>query len=260
MKLRSRLQLTAFFILSAVLLSACGSRFVAYGDGRYSSGNKNVVHVVRKGETLYSIAWQYGYDYRKLAKWNQIGKPYTIYPQQKLKLYKNKGERKEQNNTKRASTKQSVNKRTSEATNGNGIEKPTHVATKSQAQERIRWHWPTKGKIISHYSASDPGKKGLDIAGKSGQPIWAAANGTVVYSGNGLRGYGNLIIIKHNETYFSAYAHNQKIYVKENEKVKFGQKIADMGSTDADKPMLHFEIRRNGKPSNPMKYLPKKQI
>jgi lipoprotein NlpD len=215
-----------------------------------------VVHVVRKSETLYSIAWQYGYDYRKLAQWNQIPKPYTIYPKQRLKLYKKQGKWSGKKTEKKAAVSQhNVSKRTN---NKPAVASHTKAAaSKTAKQQKVKWYWPTKGKIISRYSASDPGKKGLDIAGKAGQPIRAAASGVVVYSGNGLRGYGNLIIIKHNETYFSAYAHNRKIHVKENEKVKFGQKIADMGSTDTDKPMLHFEIRRNGKPSNPIKYLPK---
>ncbi|MCW9024509.1 MAG: peptidoglycan DD-metalloendopeptidase family protein [Gammaproteobacteria bacterium] len=257
MALRSRLQLAAFLMIAGLILSACSSsRFVAYGEGRYSSNNKSVVHVVRKSETLYSIAWQYGYDFRKLAQWNKIPAPYTIYPKQRIKLYKKQGEWSEEKTEKKATAPQfNVSKRINNKSAVAGHTKAT--AVKTTIRQKVKWHWPTKGKIISHYSATDPGKKGLDIAGKMGQPVRAAASGVVVYSGNGLRGYGNLIIIKHNETYFSAYAHNQEIHVKENEKVKFGQKIADMGSTDTDKPMLHFEIRRNGKPSNPMKYLPK---
>ena len=112
--------------------------------------------------------------------------------------------------------------------------------------------------MISHFVAGDLTRQGIDISGRLGQPIIAAADGKVVYSGNGLRGYGNLVIIQHNETYFSAYAHNKKVLVKENEKVKSGQRIADMGNSGTDRVMLHFEIRRNGRPSNPLQYLPKK--
>jgi lipoprotein NlpD len=111
---------------------------------------------------------------------------------------------------------------------------------------------------VNSYSASQPGKKGIDIAGKTGQPVVAAAEGKVVYSGSGLKGYGKLIIIKHNNNYFSAYAHNKKIMVKEGSWVKRGHKIAELGNTDADRPMLHFEIRRNGKPVNPLSYLPRR--
>ncbi|MDX1334155.1 MAG: peptidoglycan DD-metalloendopeptidase family protein, partial [Gammaproteobacteria bacterium] len=123
---------------------------------------------------------------------------------------------------------------------------------------KIRWGWPTTGKVINSYSASQPGKKGIDIAGKSGQPVVAAAEGKVVYSGSGLKGYGKLIIIKHNNNYFSAYAHNKKIVVKEGSWVKRGNKIAELGNTGADRTMLHFEIRRNGKPVNPLGYLPRR--
>lgn len=121
----------------------------------------------------------------------------------------------------------------------------------------VSWKWPAKGSIIRKYSSSAPRKKGIGIAGKSGQAISAAASGKVVYSGNGLIGYGNLIIIKHNESFLSAYAHNKKVYVKEGQLVKRGEKIATMGKNENNRPMLHFEIRKNGKPVNPVSYLPK---
>ncbi|KIO50533.1 peptidase M23B [Nitrosospira sp. NpAV] len=119
--------------------------------------------------------------------------------------------------------------------------------------DRVEWIWPTKGKVLDGFSEST---KGIDIAGKSGQPVTASAGGKVVYSGAGLRGYGKLIIIKHNNTYLSAYAHNDKILVKEGQTVAKGQKIAEMGNTDTTAVKLHFEIRKNGKPVDPLKYLP----
>lgn len=128
----------------------------------------------------------------------------------------------------------------------------------SDDNRRFSWRWPVKGEIINTFSGSDPGKKGLDIAGRMGQAVNAAADGKVVYSGNGLRGYGNLIIIKHNTTYFSAYAYNSKLHVRENDTVSSGQHIADMGNNGSGPARLHFEIRRNGTPQDPMKYLPKK--
>jgi lipoprotein NlpD len=118
----------------------------------------------------------------------------------------------------------------------------------------IEWIWPTKGRVSSHFSEST---KGMDISGKTGQPILASAAGKVVYSGTGLRGYGQLIIIKHNSTYLSAYAHNSKLLVKEGQTVSRGQKIAEMGNTDSKLVRLHFEIRKNGKPVDPFKHLPK---
>jgi lipoprotein NlpD len=133
---------------------------------------------------------------------------------------------------------------------------PTPVEPDKSAgtdKEDVDWMWPTKGKVIAPFSEAT---KGMDIAGKKGAPVLAAATGRVVYAGAGLRGYGQLVIIKHNETWLSAYAHNDKVLVKEQQDVKKGQKIAEMGSTDADQVKLHFEVRRQGKPVDPAKYLP----
>jgi len=122
----------------------------------------------------------------------------------------------------------------------------------------VRWHWPHGGTVIAGYSTSGKVNKGIDIAGKPGDAVKAAANGNVVYAGSGLLGYGNLIIVNHNEHYLSAYAHNRKILVQEGEDVKAGQVIAELGSTGTDKPMLHFEIRKNGNPVDPSRYLPRR--
>ncbi|HWC45033.1 MAG TPA: peptidoglycan DD-metalloendopeptidase family protein, partial [Casimicrobiaceae bacterium] len=121
--------------------------------------------------------------------------------------------------------------------------------------DHLDWMWPAKGKIVTNFSET-ANLKGIDIAGTAGEPVRASAPGRVVYAGNGLRGYGKLIIIKHNDTYLSAYAHNREILVKEGQQVTRGQKIAEMGNTDADQVKLHFEIRRHGKPMDPTKYLP----
>ncbi|MGB6054799.1 MAG: peptidoglycan DD-metalloendopeptidase family protein, partial [Burkholderiaceae bacterium] len=121
--------------------------------------------------------------------------------------------------------------------------------------EGVAWIWPTDGKVIAGF---DDGKKGIDIAGKSGQPIVAAGAGKVMYAGSGIRGYGNLVIIKHTNNLLSAYAHNKTILVKEGQTISKGQKIAEMGNSDADSVRLHFEIRRQGKPVDPAKYLPRR--
>lgn len=131
---------------------------------------------------------------------------------------------------------------------------PLPSAAPVAAEDDIPWMWPSSGALISGYDEIK--SKGLKIAGKLGDPVYASADGRVVYAGSGLRGYGNLVILKHNETYLTAYAHNQTLLVKEDQTVRKGQRIADMGSSDADKVMLHFEVRRNGKPVDPAKYLP----
>ncbi|MCK4864111.1 MAG: peptidoglycan DD-metalloendopeptidase family protein [Gammaproteobacteria bacterium] len=205
-------------------------------------------HRVKAGETLYSIAFEYGRDHRDVARWNQIRKPYTIYPKQKLRIIPIKSDKTTKNNTFKTEAKISTGRKIIP------VENKVHYV----ASSKLKWLWPTQGKVVSTFSIRDPGRRGIDIVGRKGQPVKSAAAGYVVYRGNGLRGYGNLIILKHNETYFSAYAHTENVVVKENEKVKVGQKIADMGNTNTDKTKLHFEIRRNGKPVNPLRYLPKR--
>jgi len=132
-------------------------------------------------------------------------------------------------------------------------ESPSAAATDDDA--KLGWMWPASGKLVTGFSDT-ANLKGIDIAGKEGQPVAASAAGKVVYAGTGLRGYGKLVIIKHNATYLSAYAHNREILVKEGQQVAKGQKIAEMGNTDSDQVKLHFEIRRQGKPVDPLKYLP----
>jgi lipoprotein NlpD len=132
------------------------------------------------------------------------------------------------------------------------------VPPPSAGEDDLAWTWPTTGAATILAGFDEQRNKGLDIAGKAGDPVLATADGRVVYAGAGLRGYGNLIILKHNNTFLSAYAHNQTLLVKEDQTVRKGQKIAEMGSSDADRVKLHFEIRRQGKPVDPAKYLPPK--
>ena len=134
----------------------------------------------------------------------------------------------------------------------------SHRNVKNQitTNQKINWAWPIKGKLIKTFNKRLNDAKGIDIAGRVGSEVKAAASGKVVYSGNGLISYGNLIIIKHNDLYLSAYAHNRKLLVKEGQQVRVGQRIAELGSTGAENPRLHFEIRKNGKPVNPVRYLP----
>lgn len=236
-------------VLLTFILTACsGSGGLAPVDDRASKSRSakrtGAWHTVRKGDTLFSIAFAHNRDYRQIAKINRIRSPYTIYPGQRLKMVASK--------SAKHSTRQSSKKKP-------GSTKSTKKASKKTvSRSRIAWKWPTKGKVIRKYSSRAPRKKGIGIGGKAGQSIYAAARGKVVYSGNGLIGYGNLIIVKHNEIYLSAYAHNKRVMVKEGKVVKRGEKIATMGQNENNTPMLHFEIRKNGKSVNPVKFLPKK--
>ncbi|RKZ88732.1 MAG: peptidase M23 [Gammaproteobacteria bacterium] len=206
------------------------------------------VYQVKKGDTLYSISWRYGMDYKNVAKINNIRPPYKIVIGQKIrfKSYKTttKTQTKSQSSKKTTATKQTTTKKA--------------VVPARSSNKHLTWRWPTKGKVVSTYSKSAAGRKGIKIRGDSGQSIVASASGKVVYSGNGLPRYGNLLIIKHNDVYLSAYAHNKKLLVKEGQQVKAGQKIATLGKTGTQQNQLHFEIRRNGKPVDPMRFLPKK--
>ncbi len=212
---------------------------------------------VKRGDTLYSIAWNYGYDYRDVAAWNNINKPYTIYPGQRIKL-----KSATESTVKRA---QPLDADPIESRNSSSTPKvpaaPASVSTTKPvtrntvaADGKLQWSWPTQGKMVK---ADTPiSKNGIDIAGTIGQEIKASASGDVVYSGSGLLGYGKLIIIKHNDIYLSAYAHNSELLVTEGDQVKTGQLIAKMGQTSNGRTILHFEIRKNGQPVSPLTYLP----
>jgi lipoprotein NlpD len=237
---------------------------------------KSAQYTVNKGETLYSIAWRANSDVRRIAKLNNIPSPYRIYPGQKLLLVKQTIEK----STKASKHKVSHKKPTKSSTaNSKKSQKNTLASTKEQAygenvsagksyqnsslssesfsQKISQWQWPVKGKVVEYFSNSAQGNKGVDITGRRGTKIKSAAKGKVVYAGNALRGYGKLIIVKHNDDYLSAYAHNDRILVKEQQHINRGDVIATMGDTDANKVMLHFEIRFRGKSVNPLKYLPK---
>lgn len=243
-------------LLVTIVLSACGTG--VYTKGYYSRHGLNWsrdVHIVQLGETLYSIAWQYGQDYHDVARWNGISEPYTIYPQQELRVVKPTHAETQKN--------RNVTNVHNSAPTPVRAARPTSAPLKIQTDKvrpvahKLVWRWPARGRVVNGFSARDPGQKGIDIEGKNGQPIYAAESGYVVYSGSGLRGYGKLIIIKHNETFLSAYAHNEKLLVTEGQKVKKGEHIADMGKTGTNRVKLHFEIRRNGTPVNPLTYLPR---
>lgn len=209
-------------------------------------------HAVRHGETLFSISWLYNRDYKELARENGIREPYTIYPGQTLSL---------------AVTKRTPPVAPAPARPAREVP-PKQKAVKKRAVNTAAkiappvslsdWNWPAEGQVITGYSVGIPVNQGIDIGGNLGDPVRAAADGEVVYAGSELSGYGRLIILKHNSSYLSAYAHNRELFVREGNSVKAGQKIAEIGSTGTTEPKLHFEIRRDGKPVDPMGYLPKR--
>lgn len=243
----------------------------------YSDYNRASINAksyqVKAGDTLYSIAWASGVDYKKIIEINGIKSPYVIFPGQNLSLVSSasSSSSSEKSTVKANSSARQQNKIDSRHKNGvdsadaqgyrqvkAGQERSSTAQTNPRPYGRVKqWLWPTQGKLSGRFSASNLGSKGIDIKGKFGQAITASADGKVVYAGSGLRGYGELIIIKHSDDFLSAYAHNSAIRVTEGQWVKAGQLIANMGSTGTDAVKLHFEIRFKGKPVDPMKYLPK---
>jgi len=216
---------------------------------------------VQKNDTLYSIARREGYSHHQLARWNHLRSPYILKPGQSLRLSPTTRSLGTPSTTQASTQPVSiapVKPLTRPLINNPIKSKPlvTPLSKKPLPVKVDRWHWPVTGKIVKTYKANEPSRKGIGISGKSGQSVKAAAGGTVVYSGNGLINYGNLVIIKHSHSFLSAYAYNQSLLVKEGDSVKRGQSIAKMGQVNS-RPQLHFEIRRNGKPVNPLHYLPK---
>lgn len=316
--------LALVFVIPVLLSSGCAGRTssVAIADRGTSIRQPDAEYRdVVAGDTLYSIAWESGRDYRELATWNNIAPPYTIKPGQRLRLYApattaaataptavapashtvQKGETlfsvatrydvtvadlaalnridppyilkqgqtlrlapsaKERPAPARKEIKHEEKKPAPKIA-PKSVSTPVAIAPKpapapiSPKAASVRdWTWPADGSLLSRFNTG--GAKGVDIGGKPGQTIAAAAPGTVVYQGSGLRGYGQLIIIKHNTDFLSAYAHCDKIVVREGNVIKRGQKIAEMGSTGTDRVKLHFEIRYRGTPVDPLDYLPKR--
>ena len=207
-------------------------------------------HVVVRGETLYSIAWRYDVDYKSLARWNGIRPPYIIIPGQRLRVKP----------PARLSAPSPTKPRAAQAPPRTKSVPPPRSSPPKAASPAVRlhWQWPAKGPVIKGFQAKASGKKGIVIGGRAGQPVRAAEAGKVVYAGSGLVGYGRLIIIKHNNDFLSAYGHNSKLRVHEGDRVRKGQVIAEMGSSGTNRVQLHFEIRYQGRPVDPLRYLPRK--
>ena len=227
-------------------------------------------HKVRKSDTLYSIAWRYQLNYRDLSRWNSIPSPYTIYPGQKIVLESPQATATDKESTSllRLPEQPQSQESTGQPAQHTGAQP---AASKSAAASQPKqtsapaapppspgtWHWPTNGKVVKHFDSRQKRSLGVDIAGREGQPIRATAGGQVVYSGSGIPSYGRLVIVKHDAAFLSAYAHNRKLLVGEGLQVRAGQVIAEMGRDDDNRQILHFEIRKNGKPVDPLRYLAK---
>ncbi len=234
-------------------------------------------HFVLGGDTLYSIAWQHNLDYRALIVWNRIEAPYTIYPGQRLRLLPPEefmpspplpGERRAPQKPDAGPAPAIAAKRVTpplvaKPPAGPGPDLQTRpsppsagkpAARQQEVNALLRWDWPTEGKLLKLKSPT--AERGLQISGVHGQDVFASCSGDVVYSGSGLLGYGKLIIIKHSDEFLSAYAHNSELLVVEGDQVVVGQLIARMGRGVDGSPILHFEIRKNGKSADPLKYLP----
>ena len=264
-------------LFTSVLLSACSSRqapapvsslntSVKPYTGRVNiNGSK---YIVQQGDTLYSIAFSADRDFRTLAKNNSIPAPYVIKPGQvisfnkvipKKRVYKKAPKKRIYHTNKKQKSNKKLKKSLDRPKQREYVQKQVSRKvsnTNSSVSGKVHWSWPAKGKVTRRFSTKENGYKGLQITNKKGAAVIAAAQGTVVYAGSALRGYGNLIILKHNDDYLSAYAHNSKLLVKEKQNVKAGQKIAEIGSSDSDVTALRFEIRYRGRAVNPEKYLP----
>ncbi|WP_347564675.1 peptidoglycan DD-metalloendopeptidase family protein [Alteromonas sp. 5E99-2] len=229
-------------------------------------------YVVTEGDTLYAIALYSGNDYRDIAKWNGISAPYTINAGQALVIRQisvKKPSRPPLSTNTTPTTPVNITKRV-ESSNQQAYGKKEKSVSQQYDTEKsskdfetfpdrvARWVWPLRGKVIETFNNTSAGNKGIDIQAPLGSPVVSAADGKVVYTGSALRGYGNLVIVKHSETFLSAYAHNEKILVKERQWIKAGQKIATVGSSGTDTVKLHFEVRYRGKSLDPLRYLPTK--
>ena len=216
---------------------------------------------VRPGDTLTKIALDHGQAWRDIAKWNGLDNPNMIEVDQVLRVAPPLMEAAANRQTKPVMAQNQVppnsatnNTPTPSATSASTSNTPSASPPANASDDGMSFAWPHPGPVLAGFDEAK--NKGLDFAGKAGDPVLAAGDGKVVYAGSGLRGYGNLIILKHNNTYLTAYAHNQTLLVKEDQNVTKGQRIADMGSSDSDRVKLHFEIRKQGKPVDPAKLLP----
>ncbi|GGW79885.1 peptidoglycan DD-metalloendopeptidase family protein [Alteromonas halophila] len=281
--------LTCCLVFVTILLSVngCSSRstpaplVLLDSQPDEDTGYTKDTYQVQKGDTLFGIAWYTGNDYRDLARYNQLSPPYNIYPGQTLRvsapravqnssISQAKPSPKRSGTTTKTKQKNSVDPSSDQAygesekdVNNQSVKRSSRASAGTSNNNNkgfparvTQWVWPAKGKLVGTFSQADSGNKGIDIRAARGSDVSAAADGKVVYAGDALRGYGNLIIIKHTDTFLSAYAHNDTINVKEQQWVSAGERIATMGNSGTDSVKLHFEVRYRGKSLDPLRYLP----
>ena len=224
----------------------------------FENAGKPGYYTVKPGDTLIRIGLDTGQNWRDVVRWNNLENPNLIEVGQVLRVVPPTSENPLVVTRPVTSGVANANTGTTAPVQAASAARPASAPASSQtasaSEDDLAFIWPAQGTLVAGFD--EVKNKGFDISGKAGDPILASADGRVVYAGAGLRGYGNLIILKHNNTFLTAYAHNQTLLVKEDQSVKKGQKIAEMGNSDADRVKLHFEVRRQGKPVDPAKYLP----
>ncbi|MGH8274291.1 MAG: peptidoglycan DD-metalloendopeptidase family protein [Gammaproteobacteria bacterium] len=245
-------------LAAIVLLGGCAGALNLPASHRAKS------YTVHRGDTLYSIAWHYGLDYHAVARWNGISYPYTIHPGERVYLYPRQIN--EQRNTADQEISRPTKSRETAPVEVAKTPPPKYESGKSSGRRMpssgttmVYWQWPANGTVHATFGQNGIAGKGIVIEGTLGEPVEAAAGGTVVYAGDALVGYGRLIIVKHNDEWLSAYGHNQRLLVHEGETVQAGGKIATMGLAPDGKSELYFEIRRDGKPVDPLHFLSAKR-
>ena len=275
-QLWGHIQFVSILLVCCLVIFSCANRknpapvYELYQGKTYKNfkreGYVGETYQVQAGDTLFSIAWYSGSDYRDLAKINNISAPYHIYPGQRLSLITRIKPLQPKLPPKSGQTSKTITNQAVDPPKKQAYGESEQIMNKGPVGSTVgrfpnhivRWSWPTARVVSRGFSAKDDGNNGLDFLGNRGEPIWAAADGKVVYTGDALRGFGKLVIVKHSEDYLTAYAHNDTVLVKEQQWIKSGDKIATMGMSGTDKVKLHFEVRYKGKSINPLRYLPKR--
>ena len=241
-------------LVAFMVMVGCGNHTIPPVTDLSPIDTRKTVYLVKQDDTLHLIAFRTGIAYQKLALWNGISAPYQIYVGEKLALRPGTSRQTPKKKPATTSSKTSSTSKSGQKPSAKPASKPVpEVKLPSRVSG---WKWPVKGKITQTFS-KPKGRYGIQISAKRGAPIKAAASGQVVYAGEGITGYGELVIVKHSETYLSAYAHNDRILVKEGQRVNVGQQLASMGSSGTSSVKLHFEVRKDGVPVNPLSYLPR---